>query len=106
MVKMVSLSYVNFRNPEEKPIFNSFFTTLYYLVPLGFNSLIAGTGVLLGDKLNQMTGQASSMPSSDISGGGSTGGGKSGPSNGGSEAAEAGEGASEAVEVAGAAALL
>ena len=100
-----SMSYVNFQNPEEKPVFNNFFTTLYYVVPLFFNSLIAGTGVLLGDKLSQMSGKISSTSDgSSSSGGGSSGGSSGGGSSG--EAAEVGEGAAEAAEVAGTAALL
>ncbi len=102
-----SMSYVNFQNPEEKPIFNNFFTVLYYAVPLGFNSLIAGTGVLLGDKLEKLTN--SSTSNFQPTGGGNSGssGGGSGSLGGGSgEAAEAGEGAAEVAEVAGTAALL
>jgi hypothetical protein len=99
-----SMSYVNFQNPEEKPVFNNFFTTLYYVVPLFFNSLIAGTGVLLGDKLNQMSGKISATSNGSSNSGSSSGGGSAGNSSG--NASEAGEGISEAADAAGAAVLL
>ncbi len=97
-----SLSYVNFQNPEEKPLFQNFFTILYYAVPLLFNSLIAGTGVLLGDKLSQLTNTITGdKPNSGSSSGGGFlggGGGSSGSSGGGEAGAE--EAAETAAEVA------
>lgn len=96
-----SMSYVNFQNPEEKPVFNNSFTAFYYVVPLFFNSLIAGTGVLLGDKLSQISGKISFTSGGGSSGGGSSGGGSSGGGSSSSgEAAEAGEGVAEAAETA------
>lgn len=94
-----SLSYVNFHNPEEKPVFNNFFTTLYYVVPLFFNSLIAGAGVALGDRLNQ-TAKGISTTSNSSSSSGGPGGGSGGGSGAAEEASEAGEAAAETAEVA------
>jgi hypothetical protein len=86
-----SLSYVNFSNPEEKPLFNNFFTILYYVVPLGFNSLIAGAGVMLGDKLERLTNTSTkSIQSAGSSGasGGSSSGNSSGSAGDAAELAE------------------
>ena len=97
-----SLSYVNFQNPEEKPVFNNFFTFLYYLVPLFFNSLIAGAGVMLGDKLDSIANKSTRnfSPSVSSGGGGMPGGSASGGGGSSSgEAAGAGESATEAAEV-------
>ncbi|MCB1828528.1 MAG: conjugal transfer protein TraG N-terminal domain-containing protein, partial [Coxiellaceae bacterium] len=97
-----SMSYVNFQNPEEKPIFNNFFTILYYLVPLFFNSLIAGAGVMLGDKLDSIANKSTRNFSPTVSsggGGGKPGGGSGGGGSSSGEAAEAGEGVAEAAEV-------
>ncbi len=101
-----SLSYVNFQNPEEKPLFQNFFTILYYAVPLGFNSLIAGTGVLLGGQLegltNALTGTKANSSGNGSSGGGYFGGGGNSGGSSGSGGGEAGaeEAAETAAEVA------
>lgn len=95
-----SMSYVNFHNPEVKPVFNNFFTILYYAVPLGFNSLIAGTGVMLGDKLSGFTEKMTKnfQPSGGSGNAGSSGGGSGGL--GGDSGGGAAESAAEAVETA------
>ncbi len=101
-----SISYINFNDPEQKPIFNNFFTTLFFTVPLLFNSLMAGVGYALGGAVNSFATGANNGYTPTAGKGSGGGGGaqaagnamKNFMNNSGSDAA--GESASAAEEVA------